>query len=132
MAKRPRIPEAEGDVLAVLHRLGEATARQVREALASERPMVHATAVTLLRRLEARGFVTRRKGDQGKAFVYSPELDRSTAFGPVVSRLLRQAFRDRPAALLTALFQTRPPTRTEIDELETLLKGLRRGLSGLR
>lgn len=121
-----RIPEAEADVLAVLFDAEEATARTVRERLAKKRPMAHGTVVTLLRRLEDRGLVRRRKADQGKAFVYRPTKAHARTFGPVVSSLMQRAFGGKPAALVASLFETRPPSPQEIDELEALVKRLRK------
>jgi BlaI family penicillinase repressor len=120
-----KIPEAEADVLAVLFEAGEATARTVRERLAKKRPMAHGTVVTLLRRLEDRGLVKRRKADEGKAFVYRPAKAHARTFGPVASSLMQRAFGGKPAALVASLFETRPPSSQEIDELEALVEQLR-------
>ncbi len=121
-----RIPEAEADVLAVLFDAGEATARTVRERLVKKRPMAHGTVVTLLRRLEDRGLVKRRKGDQGKGFIYSPTKAHARTFGPLVSSLMQRAFGGKPAALVASLFETRKPTAREIDELEAMVAELRK------
>lgn len=121
-----RIPDAEADVLGVLYRAGEATAREVRDALASQRPMAHGTTLTLLNRLEARGLVRRRKGNVGKAFLFTPTRDHGSAFGAAVSRLVSRAFGGKPVALIASLFETRRPTAAELDEIEALLETQRR------
>lgn len=126
MARDPKIPEAEADVLAALFDAEEDTARGLRETLAKKRPMAHGSVVTLLRRLETRGLVKRRKADQGKAFVYSPAKGHARTFGPGVSSLVQRAFGGRPAALVASLFETRPPSPQEIDELEALVDRLRK------
>jgi BlaI family penicillinase repressor len=126
MVKEPRIPDAEADVLAAVFDAGEATARAVREALARKRPMAHGTVVTLLRRLEERGLLKRRKADQGKAFLYRPTKAHARTFGPAVSTLMQRAFGGRPAALVASLFESRSPSTEEIDELEALVERLRR------
>lgn len=127
MVAAPRIPDAEADVLAALFDAQEATARSLREALSRKRPMAHGTVVTLLRRLEARGLVKRRKADQGKAFVYRPAKGHARTFGPGASSLVQRAFGGRPAALVASLFETRPPSSQELDELEQLVEQLRKG-----
>jgi BlaI family transcriptional regulator, penicillinase repressor len=128
-----KIPEAEADVLAVLFDAEEATARTVREQLAKKRPMAHGTVVTLLRRLEDRGLVRRRKADQGKAFMYRPAKGHGRTFGPLVSSLMQRAFAGKPAALVASLFETRPPSAAEIDELEALVDRLRNaGTKGIK
>lgn len=126
MTRDPKIPDAEADVLTVLFDAGEATARTVRETLSKKRPMAHGTVVTLLRRLEDRGLVKRRKADEGKAFVYRPTRAHARTFGPAVSALMQRAFGGKPAALVASLFETRPPSSDEIDELEALVERLRR------
>ena len=115
------LPEAEQDVLGALSDLGEATARDVRERLERRRPLAHASVVTLLGRLEEKGQVRRRKGDVGKAFVYSPTGARTRTFGPVLSRLARRAFQGNNVALVASLFESRPPDAREIAELDALL-----------
>lgn len=118
----PTVPEAEQDVLAALYDLGDATARQVRERLAGRRPLAHASVVTLLGRLEARGLVRRRKADTGKAFVYAPTRARTRTFGPLLSRLVRRAFQGDSSALVASLFESRPPDAREIERLDALLE----------
>ena len=122
----PQIPDAEADVLGVLFEAGESTARQIREALARKRPMAHGTVVTLLKRLEERGLVRRRKGDEGKAFIYRPAKEHARTFGPLVSSLVQRAFGGRPTALVASLFETRVPSTQEIDELEALVERLKK------
>ncbi len=120
-----KVPDAEADVLAALYDAGEATARTLRELLAKKRPMAHGTVVTLLRRLEDRGLVKRRKAEQGKAFVYRPTRAHGRTFGPAVAALMQRAFGGKPAALVASLFESRPPSAQEIDELEALVERLR-------
>ena len=120
------IPDAEADVLAALFDADEATARQIREALARKRPMAHGTVVTLLKRLEERGLVRRRKGTEGKAFIYRPAKGHARTFGPLVSSLVQRAFGGKPTALVASLFETRVPSTHEIDELEALVERLKK------
>ncbi len=127
MSRDLRIPDAEADVLGFLYRAGEATAREVRDALARQRPMAHGTTLTLLSRLEARGLVRRRKGNVGKAFLFSPARDHGSTFGAQASRLVSRAFGGKPVALIASLFETRRPTDAELDEIEALLDAHRRG-----
>ena len=122
----PHIPDAEADVLAALFDADEATARQIREALARKRPMAHGTVVTLLKRLEERGLVRRRKGNEGKAFIYRPAKEHARTFGPLVTSLVQRAFGGKPSALVASLFETRVPSPQEIDELEALVERLKK------
>jgi BlaI family transcriptional regulator, penicillinase repressor len=126
MTADPKLPDAEMDVLGCVYRRGEATAREIREDLSSERPMAHGSVLTLLKRLEQRKLVTRRKADVGKAFVYSPTRKRSTAVRPVLKRLVNRVFGGDSVALVASLFETRPPTASELADIEALLREHRR------
>jgi predicted transcriptional regulator len=120
-ADRP-LPDAEMDVLACVYRRKEATAREIREDLATERPMAHGSVVTLLKRLEGRGLVSRRKADVGKAFTYAATRKQSATVRPVLRRLVNRVFAGDAAALVASLFETRPPTTSELKEIEALLR----------
>jgi BlaI family transcriptional regulator, penicillinase repressor len=127
-----RLPDAELEVLSCLHRRGEATARDIREALWEQRPMAHGSVLTLLGRLERRGLVTRKKGPTGKAFVYMPTGRTTTTMRPVMKRLVDRVFAGSPVDLVASLFETRPPTQQELDAIQKLVRDLRRKREGTR
>jgi BlaI family transcriptional regulator, penicillinase repressor len=118
------------DVLGCVYRRGEATAREIREDLAVERPMAHGSVVTLLKRLEQRQLLTRRKADVGKAFVYAATRKQSTTVRPILKRLVNRVFGGDSVALVASLFETRPPTVSELAEIEALLVEQRRRKAG--
>lgn len=122
----PKLPDAEMDVLACVYRRNAATAREIREDLAIERPMAHGSVVTLLKRLETRGLVIRRKADVGKAFVYSATRKHSTTVRPMLKRLVNRVFAGDAVALVASLFETRPPTAGELEEIDALVREQRR------
>ena len=124
------LPDAELEVLAALHEAGEADTAELRRRLAAFRPMTHASTATLLRRLEAKGLVRRRKADVGKAFVYSSVAAPAATFGGTVARLRRRLFGDDAAALASSLFADRPPRGEELRRLRELLDRLEAGEDG--
>jgi BlaI family penicillinase repressor len=127
-----KLPDAEMDVLGCVYRRGEATAREIREDLSVERPMAHGSVVTLLKRLEQRQLLTRRKADAGKAFVYSATRKQSATVRPVLKRLVNRVFGGDAVALVASLFETRPPTAAELADIEALLREQRRRKAGAK
>lgn len=124
------LPPAERDVLACLHKEGEATARGLREKLEAYRPMRHASVVTLLTRLAAKGLVTKEKGPVGKAFVFRPARRKGSAFRNAVNELVQRVFHGDPIPLVASLFEGRAPTSEQVTRLEALLEELKTRKSG--
>lgn len=119
-----RIPDAELEVLAAVQRREGATARQVREDIEAWRPLSHSSVMTLLGRLEERGWVSRERGD-GREFVYHATGTREEAVEPILRRLLNRVFEGDEVGLVSSLFETRRPDADEVERLERLLSELR-------
>jgi BlaI family transcriptional regulator, penicillinase repressor len=121
----PALPDAELEVLACLWKQGEATARDVREAMAAYRPLTHSAVSTLLARLQEKGLVDRRKGPVGKAFLFRAVGRPTTTRRRLVGELLERVFGGDALAVVSSLFETRPPNADELDHLERMLAELR-------
>ena len=120
------LPEAEMEVLAVLHGQGEADARAIREALASFRPMSHASVLTLLGRLEAKELVVRRRAPVGKSFLYCAVKSPKPMYRSLLRRMVKRIFANDAASLVATLFDAKPPTRAELEEIRRLVEEMER------
>lgn len=121
----PLIPDAERDVLSCLVQMEQATVKELRDALLKTRPMQASSVLTLLNRLEARKLVTKRKSDQGKAFIFRPTKASSRTMSRLLKNLFQQAFGGDTMAFMTSFFETRKPTASEIEQLQKLLDDLK-------
>jgi BlaI family transcriptional regulator, penicillinase repressor len=119
-----QLPPAELEILAHLWRHGSSTSRQIRDALAPRRPMAHASALTLLARLEAKGLVTRAKEPDTRGYLYSPTRRPGPTYRRLVRDLTDRIFGGSAVQLVSSLFAGRAPTRKELDELKKLLQDL--------
>jgi predicted transcriptional regulator len=119
------VPAAELEVLACLRQLEQATAREIRERMHTYRPMAHGSVVNLLKRLEAKDLVAKKKGPVGKAFLYRPTAAAASIYGNLLNRLLHRVFGGDSLALVASLFETRPPDGRQLEKLEELLDELR-------
>jgi len=119
------VPTAELEVLASLRQMEQATAREIREHMQPYRPMAHGSVMNLLKRLEAKKLVAKKKGPVGKAFVYRPTAATSSIYGNLLDRLLNRVFGGDSLAMVASLFETKPPDRHQLDKLEELLDDLR-------
>jgi len=110
------------EILALLQRHGEAEARDLRDLLAPFRPMSHASVLTLLGRLEAKGLVSRRKAERGKSYVYSPARKVQPLVRHLLRRVMHRLFADDPASLVASLFEAKRPTAIELDRIRALVE----------
>ena len=125
MAGKKNVPAAELEVLASLRKLGPATAREIRENMHPYRPMAHGSVMNLLKRLQAKGLVTRKKGPVGKAFVYQSTQAVRSVVHTTLGRMVNRIFAGDSMALVSSLFETTPPNSEQIARLEQLLDELK-------
>jgi predicted transcriptional regulator len=95
----------------VLWQKGEATVGAVTEALPSKLGLAYNTVLTTLRILEEKGYVTHSKPEEGRAFVYRPQVGRADATRSAVRELLRRFFGQSHEALVLNILQDE-----ELDE----------------
>jgi BlaI family transcriptional regulator, penicillinase repressor len=110
--------ERETDLMEVLWERGSATAAEVREALADD--LAYNTVLTILRRLEQKGYVGHE--EEGRAHRYHPLVEREQARGSALRRLLDGVFGGSPELLLTQLVADRKLDEPEIRRLRELLQ----------
>jgi predicted transcriptional regulator len=91
--------ERELDVMAVLWEIGSGTVGEVRERLPAS--LAYTTVLTILRNLEAKGYVSREA--EGKAHRYFPRVERSAAQRSALTRIIDKLFRGSPEQLLAQL-----------------------------
>jgi BlaI family penicillinase repressor len=91
----------ELDCMNALWPTGEATVRQIREALRPIRPRAYTTIMTILDRLAQKGIVQRRKA--GRAWVYRAGLSADQARSHAVSQVVDGFFGGSTGALASHL-----------------------------
>jgi predicted transcriptional regulator len=99
----------ERDCMQLLWPAGEATVRDIRDALAVTRPRAYTTIMTIMDRLAHKGVVERRK--VGKAYVYRPNLSAEQARAHAVRQLVENFFEGSAEALAGYLTGAAPAAR---------------------
>lgn len=121
VAKRPQtISETEMEVLRALWECGTGTVREIDVVLrASGRRWAYTTVLTLLQRLEAKGYV--KRDTSGFAHVYRPAMSRDRLLRQRLSDLADQLCDGAATPLLMALVEQHRFTKQEISEFRKLL-----------
>ena len=119
----PRLSRREREVLDVLHRLGRASAVEVRAAL--DKPPSDSAVRTHLRILEDKGHV--RHDKDGPRYVYSPVVARETAGKNALRHLLATFFDGSPDRAVAALLDETSAdlSADDLDRLDDLIQRAR-------
>ena len=111
------LTELQLAILHVLWQRGEATSREVREALA--RPLALTTVATLLSRLEKKGVLDHRR--RGRAHVFRPTVTRSEVRRSMVRELAENLFEGKPSQIVSHLLLS---TSLDPDEVRYMRQAL--------
>lgn len=109
--------DRELEVMQVLWERGSATVAEVRKQLTDD--MAYTTVLTVLRRLEEKGFVDHQ--EEGKAHRYRPLIDPGKVRASALERLTRKFFAGSRELLLTHLVAHERLSQREIQRLRELL-----------
>jgi BlaI family penicillinase repressor len=100
---------------------GPSTAEEVRESLLSSHPMKDATARTILRRLEAKGYATHR--EEGRTYVYSALEQPENAGMRALKQILDRFWGGSPRALVAGMLEHEVIDPAELKEISEKLDG---------
>lgn len=122
MARKPSKTLTDGElrIMEVLWKLQSASVRDVVNALSAEEEVAYNTVQTMFGILENKGYVEHYK--QGRAFVYTPLIDRKTARTSALRHFIGRFFDGSPQALVQNLIQDENVDALEIDRLRKLLQ----------
>src|SRR3954471_12177430 len=123
--------ERELEILKILWTKGEATVREVHEAMSRSAPIVQNTVQAFLRTMEDKGLVKHRT--EGRTFIYRPVPQRENTKKHLVSRVLQRVFDGAMDQLVQSVLSLRDPTPEELAKLQAMLdRAKRRGPGGNR
>ncbi len=117
----PTFTARELDIMTALWQRGDATAAEVRDALAADGiDLAYNTVLTILRILQDKGFVAHRV--EGRAHRFRPLVAREAASKSAVKRLLDGLFDRSPEALMTHLVRDEGLDRAALERLKALVE----------
>jgi predicted transcriptional regulator len=102
-----------------------ATVAEIWQHLSRKRPVARTTVLTMVARLQQRGWLVRSEGKRG--YRYTPACDRSQATGEVCAQFVDEIFDGSPTELLRSLLGSRPISRAEVKCLREMLDRLAKG-----
>jgi predicted transcriptional regulator len=115
-----RPSDLELQVLGVLWERGQATAREVREALPDGKQRAYTTVLSVLQVMEKKGLL-RRQVD-AVTHVWRPAVTRRQITSPLLKGLMHNVFGGRPSAVLQQLLSNQRIDEDELEELRRVLE----------
>ena len=112
--KATTLTNAEHRIMEVIWARGSATVADVVGALKGRD--AYSTILTFMRILKAKGFLAARK--EGRAFVFTPKVDRNTAARKAVHQLLGKFFAGSASRLVLTFLREEEITPADLDELK--------------
>ena len=116
----PTLTDAEAEVMAAIWRLGRASVGEVVSAMNATRPVSYSTVQTILRILEAKGYVTHHK--VARAFVYEPVVDERQARRRAMRHLVSRLFAGSPSLLVLNVLEDEELEPSEREQLKKLIE----------
>jgi BlaI family transcriptional regulator, penicillinase repressor len=107
-------------ILKVLWDRGEASVREVHEALRDQIPIVQNTVQAFLRTMESKGLVAHRT--EGRTFVYRATRAKEQTSRRLLSGLLDRVYDGAIDQLVESALALRPPTADELARLRDLVE----------
>ncbi|WP_406697875.1 BlaI/MecI/CopY family transcriptional regulator [Singulisphaera sp. Ch08] len=115
----PPLSEAQMEIMNVVWDQGEVTVADVWKALAARRKLARNTVLTMLTRLEEKGWLCR--DEEGHAFRYRAAVPREATLGTMIRRLVDTAFGGSAEGLIMALLHGRGVSKEEARRIRTMI-----------
>lgn len=116
------LTEAEQRIMRVLWEKGEASVRDVTDALTTSYPVAYNTVLTLLRILTDKDYVAPRQ--DGRAFIYKPTVSRAEARSRALRKMVSTFFEGSPTELAQHLIRNETLSADELQSLKDELDSI--------
>jgi BlaI family transcriptional regulator, penicillinase repressor len=121
----PPLSDAQIEIMNVVWDRGEVTVADVWRVLSGRRKVARNTVLTMISRLEEKGWLTR--DDAGHAYRYRASVPREATLRSVVRRLVDTAFGGSADGMVLALLQGRGVTREEAERIRAMIDRAEKG-----
>jgi predicted transcriptional regulator len=121
MSKRVSpLTEVELEVMKAVWDLGEATVRQVHEAIEERRTIAYTTVLTMVGILVRKGHLV-RKAAEGRAYLYAPARPKGRVISEMVDDFVGRVLQGSARALVLGLLKDRKISKAELREIARIV-----------
>lgn len=115
-----RLGRIELQIMNVVWKKGKATVHDVKDVLGKGRKPAYSTILTMMRKLEAKGYLEHDVDD--RTYVYRPVISQQAARKGILGDMVDRLFEGSPSLLLNSLVEQDRISDKELDEIQKLIK----------
>ncbi len=115
-----RLGRQELQIMKVVWERGKATVHDVKDALSRGRKPAYSTILTMMRKLEAKGYLEHDVDE--RTYVYRPTISREAVRHGILGDILDRLFEGSPSLLLNSLVEQNRISEKELREIQKLIK----------
>jgi len=115
-----RLGRQELQIMKVVWERGKATVHDVKDALSRGRKPAYSTILTMMRKLEAKGYLEHDVDE--RTYVYRPTISREAVRHGILGDILDRLFEGSPSLLLNSLVEQNRMSEKELHEIQKLIK----------
>jgi BlaI family transcriptional regulator, penicillinase repressor len=121
--KHPTLTPQELEIMKLVWQLEDATVRDVYEALLEHRKIAYTTVMTMMKTLETKGYLKKRRRD--RAFIYRPTHPKSQVIGGMIREFIDRVFNGSAEPLLVHLVKTRHIREKEWQAIARMIEEIK-------
>ncbi|HKF53341.1 MAG TPA: BlaI/MecI/CopY family transcriptional regulator [Candidatus Acidoferrales bacterium] len=118
--KHATLTPQELEIMKLVWQRDSATVRDVYEALLERRKIAYTTVMTMMKILESKGYLKKRRQD--RAFVYRPAHRKDLVIGKMIREFMDRVFNGSAEPLLVHLVKTRHIRERDLQKIRRMIE----------
>jgi BlaI family transcriptional regulator, penicillinase repressor len=118
--KHATLTPQELEIMKVVWECDSATVRDVYEALLKRRKIAYTTVMTMMKILETKGYLKKRRQD--RAFVYQPVRPKNQVIGGMIREFIDRVFNGAAEPLLVHLVKSRSISEKDLQKIMRIVE----------
>ena len=115
-----RLGRLELQIMNIVWEKGKATVHDVKDVLGKGRKPAYSTILTMMRKLEAKGYLEHDVDD--RTYVYRPTISQKAARRGILGDIVERLFEGSPSLLLNSLVEQDHISEKELKQIQKLIK----------
>jgi BlaI family transcriptional regulator, penicillinase repressor len=118
--KHATLTPQELEIMKVVWECDSATVRDVYEALLKRRKIAYTTVMTMMKILETKGYLKKRRQD--RAFIYQPVRPKNQVIGGMIREFIDRVFNGAAEPLLVHLVKSRSISEKDLQKIMRIVE----------